>query len=1187
MDTATMIAIDQANRQRLGSRDFDRNFLVSAGAGAGKTFLTVERAINLLMDGSGRVTPQNIVMITFTRKAATELKERMNARLRDQYEQEHDPDRKDRIRNILACLPEVQISTIHSFCQKVLNAYPLESGIGFAPLFDSEDSGPDTRSELFFNDEWGRKRFSESVALGFNKDTVYKHFLLLAGAQDIKVQYLDMSADGDCQKKEGILNECRRIIRGIRESLGDRDWQVYNPRISGALSHGNDATDTELIQALQFMTNKVPDTNEWVGKTGSKTAAKAVEGLCKVLDDVPDSICAEAEETIDGLFNQLRQDKKLPRTDFMLENLPSLPVQFRNAAELIEILPDSDSLKPLSDDMNIILHGIVTGEVLKSCERYRKHCSENHIITLDDMLRLTKHLVLNNPGVREKLHQQYKVFFVDEYQDTDPVQTDIIFGITADEFDPDWHKCRPAPGSLFLVGDAKQGIYRFRGADISLWQEAEDAMTASGGEVIQLYKNFRSTPEICGKVTEIFGAGTALRMDKSEFQAEYAGMVANREPGTFPVFTHRIEGNSDDYCYRVAAQQITEMIRTRVQNGENTYGDFFLLSFFKEDRSEYTNFLRRCNIPVKFDGKLPITDYEPLQLLNLRTQTVINPFNEALSFRTLMQCWNVSPEEWHYFTSSVKKLPDETRLNRYVNIRSLMGHTDELARLLPDTELNRHVLHALGSLDHDRKLSEQATPCGFLQAMIEEPDGLFTHEYDADEYQNQYAALLQTVDTIRNANPLSFHDMAAALKTLSETPLERMPSIRADDNYVRLMNAHKAKGLQGKVLILLPTGEKSISVNSHLKRVGPDTLGWYPLTEKNPSGFNGRTYYPDGWTEAAEREKKFLAAERTRLMYVALTRAENEVHVFEFVVMDDKHKNVSKATLWNPIAATGEPWPMIMSGPESAGDPDDSHDDMPVNYDDTSLLQPARREEINRRKFVRLTPSMLESSGQKRDQPGIEAENAHTEADEILRKPGGKEWGTLVHEAAELIVRDGRFTENSIRECAAQAAARQFPSEIMDSELRTSLLIPDQAVSPEQIRDYLADTVSSSLNFMADESSAFRRMIQDTECYPELPFMMSVGPDDPLYASLQALTNAVDGRRIEINGKIDLALRYPDGTWAVLDYKTDRMLPCDRGDVNAFHARLEDEYGPQLNAYKAVLECLTGGKTVKTSIVSV
>ena len=87
---------------------------------------------------------------------------------------------------------------------------------------------------------------------------------------------------------------------------------------------------------------------------------------------------------------------------------------------------------------------------------------------------------------------------MDEYQDTDPIQTDILFAITADQYDPDWHKCKPRPGSLFLVGDSKQGIYRFRGADISLWQEAEDAMKATGGEIIYLYKNFTSIIENTG-----------------------------------------------------------------------------------------------------------------------------------------------------------------------------------------------------------------------------------------------------------------------------------------------------------------------------------------------------------------------------------------------------------------------------------------------------------------------------------------------------------------------------------------------------------------------------------------------------------------------------------------------------------------------------------------------------------------
>ena len=153
---ATLLEIDEANRERLKNRDFDKNFLVSASAGTGKTYITVERAFNMLCDEKLGIKPQNVVMITFTRKAATEMKIRLNKRIREAMESAKENDNKKFafLESLLNSLPEMQISTIHSFCQRVLNAFPLESGIGFAPEFDSEEGGPDGRSEVFFNELW-------------------------------------------------------------------------------------------------------------------------------------------------------------------------------------------------------------------------------------------------------------------------------------------------------------------------------------------------------------------------------------------------------------------------------------------------------------------------------------------------------------------------------------------------------------------------------------------------------------------------------------------------------------------------------------------------------------------------------------------------------------------------------------------------------------------------------------------------------------------------------------------------------------------------------------------------------------------------------------------------------------------------------------------------------------------------
>ena len=113
-------------------------------------------------------------------------------------------------------------------------------------------------------------------------------------------------------------------------------------------------------------------------------------------------------------------------------------------------------------------------------------------------------------------------------------------------------------------------------------------------------------------------------------------------------------------------------------------------------------------------------------------------------------------------------------------------------------------------------------------------------------------------------------------------------------------------------------------------------------------------------------------------------------------------------------------------------------------------------------------------------------------------------------------------------------------------------------------------------------------MLNGAVCYPEMPFVVSIGAEEKtLFEKLVPLTKVRGERRIDISGKIDLALRYPDGTWRIVDYKTDRMLPCDHGDKQVFYRRLEHEYGTQLEIYRIVLERLTGESVIEAKLLSV
>lgn len=1187
MPTVNLLEQDRINRERLSKHDFDKNFLVSAGAGAGKTYLTVERAFNMLCDQQLGISPGEIVLITFTRKAAAEMKTRMNKWIRDALEAERQPGRKAMLQRLLNALPEMQISTIHSFCQRVLNDYPLESGVGFAPQYDSEEGGPDSRSERFFSEAWQSGKCPESLNAGISQKIALGAFNQMIAHMNVQPQFIDSSTDDGKALFDKTMAESKRLIGMFAETVGNADPSLFHYTIENAVRAKENASVGVVIAAAGRIAGKGAAARGWMGKTARKGADSARKDLMALLSGEDSE-----EETLpafEALFESARNAGASSRRDFMLSHLNQLPEAYRIAAEVAELLPEDDALAELAGSIGVVLHGIVSGEIWKLCQDYVDYCRRNHIVSLNDMLLLTAKLVRECPQVREKLHEKYRTFFVDEYQDTDPIQTDILFAVTADQYDPDWHKCKPRPGSLFLVGDSKQGIYRFRGADISLWQEAEDAMKATGGEIIHLYRNFRSTTEICDAVTKVFGPSGPLAMCKTPYQAEYSEMVSHRGHGPEAVVHHLITCEDEDQGHRIAAEQIARMIQDRVASGQNKYEDFLLLSFFRERQLAYADELRKREISVKFDGALPMDTYLPIQLLNLRVQAVCHPFDESLSFRVLCRCGGITPEEWDLFRMNLKSLPEESDLRRFRDSRALMSHMDELRELLPDTDMNRRVLSALAMLNRDRQLSRNREPCTFLEDLVERTEGLFVLPYDAEEFRNQYAALLQTIDSIRSLNPRQFVEMAELLKASAESEMDRMPSVRADSNFVRLMNLHKAKGLQGKIVIFLPRRVSAPKADSKVRRCGTDTLGWFEITDKDR--FTAPKYDPPEWEERKTEEVKFLKAERIRLKYVALTRAEDEAHIFSLSVeAAGKKAKVIKA--WEGFDAVGVEAPEIVV-PETETEEEASAGTQTakqVNAESVLDMQQQLSDKITQlriKRYKRVTPSDA-------DQRNLSVAQADVadQQDSMLQKPDGVPsgmlWGSIIHRAAELIVCDGGFSDESVQESCEQAVKEQIQSELLSRKQRKELALPMDAVTIEAIQADLIGKAVSNMKFMADPDSPFRKLIGGSKLYPEIPFTISARKGQgELYDRLKEIVNMQDEERIEVTGKIDLAIEDKDGSWRIVDYKTDHMLPADHGSKEAFRARLEQQYGSQLEIYKAVLRELTGKPVREATLLSI
>ena len=134
------------------------------------------------------------------------------------------------LQGLLDSLPEMQISTIHSFCQRVLNDYPLESGVGFAPEFDSEEGGPDSRSEIFFNEAWNTGMCPDSVNAGIRQEMMLGAFTMLNNKSNVQPQFMDTRTEAGRAFANDTLDMCKRLIALFSGAVESVDPSISDER---------------------------------------------------------------------------------------------------------------------------------------------------------------------------------------------------------------------------------------------------------------------------------------------------------------------------------------------------------------------------------------------------------------------------------------------------------------------------------------------------------------------------------------------------------------------------------------------------------------------------------------------------------------------------------------------------------------------------------------------------------------------------------------------------------------------------------------------------------------------------------------------------------------------------------------------------------------------------------------------
>ena len=854
------------------------NVLVRAGAGSGKTEVLAHRFVALLAgDIAGRepLAPERIAAITFTEKATADMRRRIAEVLDDRIAREADTACRVALVRARRTLGLARISTIHAFCARMLREYPIEAGVD--PGFEVLD---EYQSITFLE---GQCRDSLADAVRGEKPGAIR----LVGARGL---YGFTHQMGAIEVLLAVMGEAARLGRS-------HEWIRASAETTAARLRAFGAEIPALRAQLIELVGKLLGIRDLGGKAGQK-------------------------------LDELRREWPLLRPDIDAFSADSDPATLRILAELLTHLPAAQNqrVKEIvwsirgNDEQPGIINSLrnaygayraapatleiaaLTSDIAAQLERRKR---EERVVTFDDLLILANRLLRDHPEVALRYRHTLGALLIDEYQDTDPIQDGVVRLLT--------EHGAPAP-ELFVVGDEKQSIYRFRGADVTVFNRPREPL-----EILlrPLHENRRSLPAIIDFVNAV--SAHSMRPDNDSDAKPYKvkwseehRLKAIRASGDVPAveLILGIEGRDADGAKRSAsaarrieadaiARRCARMIGDSIQvTDERTgarrtmeFGDIALLLRSFSDVAIYEDAFARAGVPsytVKGRGFYGCKEVKDLAALLGTIDDPQNPIELATALR-----------------SPLFGLSDQCLLEIALHLheqRAALGGPRNLWELFNDQredfawlEVERDAaLAAKDVLIALRTIRERSS----LTTIVERALELTHFEAVVLGLRNglQRAAnirkLMETAREFETHHFFGLGDFVHHLRRLvQEEPREPQAQIAGEaDNVVRLMTIHQAKGLEFPVVIVADLGRRPHSDNESIVMTPEHGL----LACDTVGAGNDRLPNPLVETYRAG-VKDQEQAEAARVLYVATTRARDRLILSEGAMSAEWVKHVRAA----------------------------------------------------------------------------------------------------------------------------------------------------------------------------------------------------------------------------------------------------------------------------------------------------
>ena len=842
--------IDEAVRYDI-SHNLDATLFVEASAGTGKTSSLVDRIVNLV--ASGRATLDRIAAITFTEAAAAELRERVRQRLEEAASAaERATEERERCRQGVADLDQATVCTLHSFAAQLLHERPLEAGL---PLgFDTSD---EIVAGIKFDEAWNG--WLDAVLV--EDSPLYAH---LALALTLNV----------------TLDHLKGLAREFHANYADLEGSTFAaaepPEVKAVATLRERWPEAERL--CQFSKNGAGD--PLYDHVQSRSAPVA-----RLLANQPSGF---------SYHRQLNRLLSLSCRRGSQGNWQVDPISGRNACTALK-----DLLAELHEAATADLaqaRQFALAHILNSLKGFvfdyaRQRKSEGRA-EFHDLLVWARDMLRDNLEVRDYFRQRFSHLLIDESQDTDPIQGEIaMFLAEATPENPaggerptSWEQVLPEKGRLFVVGDPKQSIYRFRRADVEQMRQLQKSMELAGGRSVSLTQNFRSQQPIVAWVNHLFqnwmGEGDS-QADDAYLQPAYADMEHRWGAATDSRFGPRVWAlaeeetpGSMEAVRRLEAADIATLLRQIVgqqwqklnreatdDSGEETYqpvsySDICILIRSRTSLHILERALEAGDIPYRLESASLIFETQEVRDLLNCLRAIDNPADRIAVVAALR--------------SPAFGCSDVDLLRHYES----GGQFDYLT--LPGNRPESVVSEALAVLRgfHQDRLWE--APAVLIERFIR--DRLLleaaTFQPRMREQWRRYRFMVEQAGQFSQAGGNSLrafvewiHDQISEGARVTEAPVPE-----SDEEAVRVMTIHAAKGLEFPVVIL--TGINSRPRGSNAPAALFDRQRG---TAEARLGSGNSAFTTPGYETLKDREDQMSEAELVRLMYVATTRARDHL----------------------------------------------------------------------------------------------------------------------------------------------------------------------------------------------------------------------------------------------------------------------------------------------------------------------